>query len=232
MTIGKKLYLGFGLVLGLVAFVSLITWTVMAYDRSAKEKTAQLFDVQRATSDIGFQMMQNRQNLGNYLLSGDTRAADDMGKGVTELDGKLDKVIAQAQEAEIKTDLQRIKDAEQKWKSGFAEPLIDKRKQVDAGNTTVAELQIYYLQQDPNEWLKRSKTPLDESQAAIKRMVDNQQESSRFASNLSLSISILGMLITIVGGLVIAYKISLSITQPLGHLISVAREIGNSGDLD
>src|SRR5437879_8440911 len=80
MTIGKKLYLGFGLVLGLVAFVSLITWTVMAYDRSAKEKTAQLFDVQRATSDIGFQMMQNRQNLGNYLLSGDTRAADDMGK--------------------------------------------------------------------------------------------------------------------------------------------------------
>src|SRR5437899_12469666 len=110
MTIGKKLYYGFGAVLGLVAFVSIITWTVMAYDRSAKEKMATLFDVQRATADIGFQMMQNRQNLGNYLLSGDTRAAEDMTKGSHELDARLDKVIAQAQDAEIKADLNRIKD--------------------------------------------------------------------------------------------------------------------------
>ncbi|MCU1284357.1 MAG: methyl-accepting chemotaxis sensory transducer [Acidobacteriales bacterium] len=232
MTIGKKLYYGFGAVLGLVGLVSIITWTVMAYDRSAKEKMATLFDVQRATADIGFQMMQNRQNLGNYLLSGDTRAAEEMTKGSHELDARLDKVIAQAQDVEIKADLTRIKDAEQRWKTGFADPLVDKRKQVDSGNSTVAELQIFYLQQDPNEWLKRSKTPLDESQGAIKRLVEDQQASSRSASNLTLGISIIGMLIAIAGGLIIAYLISKSITQPLGHLIGVAREIGNSGDLD
>jgi methyl-accepting chemotaxis protein len=232
MTIGKKLYYGFGAVLALFALITIIILVAMGYDRSAKEKTAALFDVQRATSDIGFQMMQNRQNLGNYLLSGDTRAAEDMGKGANELDGRLERVMSLAQEAEVKADLQNIKNAEQKWKTGFADPLIEKRKQVDAGNTTVAELQIFYLQQDPNEWLKRSKTPLDEAQAAIKRMVDNQQESSRTASNAMLGISILGMLVAIAIGSFIAFKISTSITQPLGHLISVAREIGNSGDLD
>src|SRR5437660_422881 len=150
MTIGKKLYYGFGAVLALVAFITIIILVAMGYDRSAKEKTAALFEVQRATSDIGFQMMQNRQNLGNYLLSGDTRAAEDMGKGVNVLDIRLDNVMSQAQEAEVKSGLLKIKEAEQKWKTGFADPLIDKRKQVDAGNSTVAELQIFYLQQDPN----------------------------------------------------------------------------------
>jgi methyl-accepting chemotaxis protein len=233
MTIGKKLYYGFGAVLALVGVISVITWAVMAYDRSVKDKTATMFIVQQHTADIGFQMMQNRQNLGNYLLSGDTRAADDMRTGVTKLDGQLEKAVAQVQsEGEVRNALQRIREAEQKWKSGFADPLSEKRKQVDAGNTTVADLQIFYLQQDPNEWLKRSKEPLDEAQAAIDRIVKAQQKSSDNASSLSFWFSIIGTLGAITGGLFIAFKISQSITQPLGHLISVAREIGNSGDLD
>ncbi|MCU1310278.1 MAG: methyl-accepting chemotaxis sensory transducer [Candidatus Angelobacter sp.] len=233
MTIGRKLYLGFGLVLGLVGVISIITWAVMAYDRSGQAKTAALFTVQQQTADIGFQMMQNRQNLGNYLLSGDTRGAEDMGKGVTRLDGQLERAIAQVQgDNDIRSALQRIRDAEQKWKTGFADPLVDKRKQVDAGNSTVAELQIFYLQQDPTEWLKKSKEPLDEAQAAIDRIVKAQQKSSENASSLSFWFSIIGTLGSMTGGLFIAFKISQSITQPLGHLISVAREIGNSGDLD
>ena len=109
MTIGKKLYYGFGAVLALVAFITIIILVAMGYDRSAKEKMANLFEVQRVTADVGFQMMQNRQNLGNYLLSGDTRGADDMAKGVTKLDGQLEKAIAQVQgEAAIKEALQKI----------------------------------------------------------------------------------------------------------------------------
>jgi len=35
---------------------------------------------------------------------------------------------------------------------GVRSPLIDKRKDVDSGNATVAELQIYYLQKDASSW--------------------------------------------------------------------------------
>ena len=38
----------------------------------------------------------------------------------------------------------------------FAQPLIEKRKDVDSGNATVAELQIYYLQKDASSWVKNS----------------------------------------------------------------------------
>ena len=50
---------------------------------------------------------------------------------------------------------------EQAWSKEFAQPLIEKRKDVDSGNATVAELQIYYLQKDASSWVKNSTDALD-----------------------------------------------------------------------
>src|SRR5947199_10554015 len=93
MSIGKKLYCGFGGILGLLLLLSVVNGLAMRSSRVAQEKTARLFTEQRLASDIGFQMMQNRQFLGSYLLSGDTREADNLAAGAEKLKRNLEDAI-------------------------------------------------------------------------------------------------------------------------------------------
>jgi methyl-accepting chemotaxis protein len=235
MTIGKRLQYGFGVMVTLFALIFFVNLFAMMAARSAQSKTSHLFAHQRATAEIGFQMMQDRQFLGNYLLSGDTREADAMNAGVQSLQRKLDIAISDMDSDDqilVRSSLQRLKEAEAAWTTGFAQPLIEKRKQVDAGNQTVAELQIFYLQQDPGSWVKKSKEPLDQAQNGISEAVRKQQSSAETTSTVTLIISLVCTLLAAGLAIVIALKTTQAITRPLNSLMSVAGEIGNSGDLD
>ena len=61
--------------------------------------------------------------------------------------------------------LAKVQQTEQNWARDFAEPLMQKRKDVDQGNSTVAELQIFYLQKDAASWIKTSTEYLDTADA-------------------------------------------------------------------
>src|SRR5437016_2586093 len=232
MTIGKKLYWGFGLVLILVTVVSLITLSVMGYERVSVQRMQTLFAAQRTTSEISTRMMENHQKMDYYLLSGVPQALVEVQKGQAELESKLTNLIAASTDADVKDNLKRVLDTEKRWKIEFVEPLIEKRKQVDSGNMTVDQLQLFYFGLHPDERLKQSQEPVNDSMAAIKRVVDAQESTRQTAANTVLAVSILGLFATIAGGLLIAYKISQQITQPLSDLIGVARQIGDSGDLN
>ena len=235
MTIGKRLYRGFGMVLGIFLVLLIVNVLVMSNERSATKKASNLFQDQRAVSDVGFQMMQNRQALGNYLLSGAPSEAEAMSRGYDDLMKKIDDAAAQLNEPDeqpAKDALFKLKDAEQQWKQRFADPLVENRKRVDAGNSTVAELQIAYLQLDPVKWFQDSQKPLNDALESIHGVVETQNAASTHAGFLMMLSMIGGTLIGIAAGAVISLSISRSITRPLTHLIGVAREIGDSGDLD
>jgi methyl-accepting chemotaxis protein len=232
MTIGKKLYWGFGLVLGLVTIVAIFTWSVLAYDTAAQHKMQTLFDMQRSTAEVGFLMMQNHQNMGYYLLTGVPSGLDDVRKGQSDLETKVQNLIINSPDEDLRRSFQNILDTERKWHNDFVDPLAQKRKEMESGNVTMDQLSIFYMGLRPDEWLTRSRAPLVEAQTKIKKLADAQAATSQSAGNSVLLVSILGMLATIVGGLFISFKISKQITEPLGNLISVAREIGDSGDLN
>src|SRR5215831_5149702 len=83
MTIGKKLYLNFGIILSMVVVLFLVNWSAVRREHAAK-------DLADTTNAVRFQMMQNRLYLSNYLLSGDTREVDHMNEGLRTLNEKLD----------------------------------------------------------------------------------------------------------------------------------------------
>src|SRR4029077_15906450 len=114
----------------------------------------------------------------------------------------------------------------------FAKPLIAKRHQVDSGDATVSDLQIFYLQKDPASWLAKSSPILDQGIEEINKSLDETSKSAERASNISLFVTIGGTLLALLAGGFIAVYTARSITEPLTHLITVAREIGDSGDLD
>ncbi len=138
MTIGKKLYTNFGIILSMVVVLFLVNWSAVQREHAAKAAAAASLELADTTNSARFQMMQNRLYLSNYLLSGDTREVDRMNEGLRILNEKLEQGKALANSDQEKTALGKVQQLEQSWGKEFAQPLIEKRKDVDSGNATVA----------------------------------------------------------------------------------------------
>ncbi|MGA9039136.1 MAG: methyl-accepting chemotaxis protein [Terriglobales bacterium] len=218
MTISKKLYLNFGAVLAMVIVLFLVNLIAVEREHSAKAAYA-------STNKIQFQMMQNRLYLSNYLLSGDSREIDHMNDGIHILNDALAGGQKQSNSDQQRAALDKVQKNEQAWSTEFASPLLEKRKEVDAGNATVADLQIFYLQKDASAWVKNSTDYLDVVSAERRKSDDS-------AENWTILIAGFSTLGALTLGVIIAYRSAKSITLPLNNLMNVAQQIGTAGDLD
>ena len=232
MTIGKKLYMNFGVILTMVLVLFLVNWSAVQREHDAKKAAQQSLDLADATNSVRFQMMQNRLYLSNYLLSGDTREVDRMTEGLRTLNEKLEQGKTLANSEQVKTALGKVQLLEQAWGKEFAQPLIEKRKDVDSGNATVAELQIYYLQKDASSWVKNSTDALDVADVENRKLVDERRQSDENAASRTIAVSVFSTLLALCVGAIVAFRTAKSITHPLTNLMNVARGIGNTGDLE
>ncbi len=232
MTIGKKLYLNFGLIVALAVMLCLVNLLAVQREHAARAASARAAELARFSEAVRFQMMQNRLLLSNYLLSGDNRELDRTNEGVLRLRDMLRRAGEQSFSDEQRAAFSRLSEAEQQWNEGFVRPLVEKRKQVDAGNGTVGDLQIYYLQLNSNNWTKTSTSYLDEAEATTARTLQQHHDGDESAATATTMGAVFGTILAVAFGLVISYKTARSITDPLDHLIGVAREIGETGDLN
>jgi methyl-accepting chemotaxis protein len=185
-----------------------------------------------STDKVGLQIMQNRLYLSNYLLSGDSREVEHMNEGVRQLREYLQSSEKFATSDKQRADMQGVQKNEEDWLAQFAQPMLQKRKQVDSGNATVADLQIYYLQKDPTSWVKTSTDLLDAVDHDAHQTLEERENADKSAGTLTIWIALLATLVALALGIAIAYRTALSITTPLSHLIKVAQQIGESGDLE
>jgi methyl-accepting chemotaxis protein len=232
MTIGKRLYMSFGAVLATVVVLFVINLLAVYREHSAKASASHALELAEATDKIRFQMMQNRLYLTNYLLSGDSREAEHVSDGIHTLTDRMQTAAGLATSEQQRTALARVQQTEQSWHREFADPLIQKRKEVDQGNSTVAELQIFYLQKDAGSWVKSSTEYLDQADQESKRVLEERRKSDEAASNWTIAIALLGTLAALTLGGLIAFRTAQSITEPLAGLIKVTKQIGTAGDLD
>jgi methyl-accepting chemotaxis protein len=232
MSIGKKLYAGFGLILAILLGLFLVNSFAAFRERVARTDSAAALESVRTIESVRLQIMLNRLNLNNFLLSGDPRDEEKVNKGMTDLTDGLKRGEAQSGSDTLRTALIQVESTEASWADNFAKPLLAKRHQVDSGDSTVSDLQIFYLQKDPASWLTKSSAVLDQTTLDITKSFDESSKSAAKASAWSSGGTTLGTLLAIVLGIVVAFYTAKSITQPLTHLITVAREIGDSGDLN
>jgi methyl-accepting chemotaxis protein len=232
MTIGRKLYVTFGFVLAMVVMLFLITFIAVRREHTAKAAATQALELAQAIDKIKFQMMQNRLYLGNYLLSGDTREIDHMNEGIHVLAQKIHDTETLAASDQQRSSLEQVAQSEQGWGNEFAAPLVKKRKDVDEGNATVAELQIFYLQKDSASWVKSATEYLDNVDHENSKLLDERRTSDETASSWTIGMALIFTIVAVVLGGMISFSTSRSITAPLNDLMNVARQIGDSGDLD
>src|SRR6266849_8013353 len=232
MTIGKKLYVNFGAVLAMVLVLFLVNLIAVQREHSAKAAASQALELADATDRVRFQMMQNRLYLSNYLLSGDSREVDRMNDGVRQLNDSLQNSLKTASSDQQRSALDSVQKNESAWVSEFAQPMLQKRREVDAGNATVADLQIYYLQKDASSWVKTSTDFLNVADHETKHVLDERRKTDESAGRWTIIIASLSTIVALVLGIAIAYRTAYSITRPLSELMKVAQQIGESGDLD
>ncbi len=232
MTIAKRLYLNFGAILGICAFLLLVFIFAIMREHDTRAAASASMDIAQADELIRFRMMQNRLNLSNYLLSGAPSDAAQVDDGYQKLVSSLNAAMATAGNDEIRIPLTKLLSAEEDWNQQFAQTLIQKRKQVDAGNATVGDLQVFYLNLDPQKWVNNSMKLIDEAESANTKTLAEHRKSDESASLFTTIVIVIGGLLVLVFGVAIAVKTSRSIVEPLGQLIGVAGEIGTSGDLN
>jgi methyl-accepting chemotaxis protein len=232
MKIGKKLYVGFGAVLAVLVLLFVVNLFAGLRERSARLDASTALESVRTIEAVRYQIMLNRLNLNNYLLSGDPRDEEKVNKGLVDIADAIKRGEAQGGSDNLKSALTQVESTETGWADNFAKPLLAKRHQVDAGDATVSDLQIFYLQKDPSSWLTKSSVVLDRTNDDISKSLDETSKSAAVASTASTVATAGGTLFAMLLGLLIAYYTAKSITDPLTHLITVAREIADSGDLN
>ncbi|MFZ1052119.1 MAG: methyl-accepting chemotaxis protein [Candidatus Sulfotelmatobacter sp.] len=232
MTIGKKLYVNFGIILSMVVVLFLVNLLAVQREHAAKAAATASLQLADATNEVRFQMMQNRLYLSNYLLSGDSREVDRMNEGLRTLAEKLQQGKSLANSEQERSALDKVDQLEQAWSKEFAQPLIEKRKDVDSGNATVAELQIYYLQKDASSWVKNSTDALDLADGENRKLVEARRKSDETASTWTIMAAVFSTLLALGLGGMVAFTTAKSITGPLTNLMTVSRQIGDTGDLE
>jgi methyl-accepting chemotaxis protein len=232
MNIGKKLYLSFGIILFTVLVLLTINLIAVQREHETKAAAQRSIDMTEATSSVRFEMMQNRLHLQNYLLSGDTRDVEKMNDGEHQLSEAVHHAEELANSTPQRSSLEKVQGLEQAWGNDFATPLVEKRRAVDSGNATVAELQIFYLQKDPNSWVSRSSAVLDDVDRENRQLLDQRRHSDELAATFTILVAVISSLFALGLGVIIAYRTAAGITGPLNRLIHVAEQIGQSGDLE
>src|SRR5205807_8273024 len=84
-------------------------------------------DSVRTVEAVRYQIMSNRLNMNNFLLSGDPRDEDKVNKGLTDMADLIKRGEAQSTNDAVHTALIQVESTEASWADNFAKPLIAKR---------------------------------------------------------------------------------------------------------
>ena len=183
MTISRKLYVGFGSILGILVILFLVSFWASQREHSARNTAAAALQSIQTIEKIRFLVMDNGLNLRDYLLSGDPHEEATEASGIKILAVTLRDVQNKSADDRLREAYSSIESNQQSWEDDFSKPLIAKRHQVDAGQTTVSDLQIVYLQRSTNTWVEKSAKEMDEAERGIQKSLDESNASANTAAS-------------------------------------------------
>ncbi len=85
MTIGKRLYAGFAAILVILLVLFAVNIGAGFKERSARTDASSALESVRTIEAVRYQIMLNRNNLNNFLLSGDPRDEEKVGRGLVDI---------------------------------------------------------------------------------------------------------------------------------------------------
>src|SRR6266496_2107264 len=114
MTIGKKLYAGFGLILGILLLLFFVNLFAGWMEKSARTNAGTALESVRTIESVRYQIMLNRLNMNNFLLSGDPRDEDRVTRGLNDITDIIKRGESQATNETVRTALIQVESTDRK----------------------------------------------------------------------------------------------------------------------
>jgi methyl-accepting chemotaxis protein len=232
MTIGRKLHFGFGSIIGIIVILFIANRVIVSRERGASAQASVALESVQSLEALKSKMTQIQLALDSYLLTGDPRQRSMVNAQTGEFAEMVGKAKLRAPNDFLREVLNQLDLAQRNWTGKFAEPLVAARQRVDAGNATVAALQVSFAEQDPTSWNTAFAKVGEQANVVIRRTLDESMVSAASATAVGQAV---GMGITILAILLclgIAYHTATSIIRPLRETVAVLRNIAEGeGDL-
>src|SRR5512135_876562 len=119
MSMSKKLYINFGIILATVVVLFFVTWFAVQREHSAKAAATQAMQMTDSTAKVRSQFMLNHLYLSNYLLSGDGREVQHMNEGMQQLRDELQNSQKLASSEVQRSSIATVQKTEDSWVSDF-----------------------------------------------------------------------------------------------------------------
>ena len=230
-TIRKKLLLNFGLILAIMvaafAFSMVTTWR----ERASRAEAGNAMELSQSAGVARFQIMQSRLALSNYLLTGDARELERLRADQNGLAETLRQAKAKVLNEVDRTSLSKLEQVERDWNDNVAGKMLEQRRLVDSGGQSMAQMQAAYLQTNPQLWVRNPAEIVDKIRTDNERQLQGRKQTDDVTAYSTSLFALLGAPLALCLGVIIAYKTSKSISEPLGELSQVARKISETGDL-
>jgi methyl-accepting chemotaxis protein len=232
-TIRERLIASFGAMLLLVVVLFLANAVSVKRERDAKQAAETAINMASAIDRLRFQMMQNRLALDGYVLTGGPGPLSNFHAGVEAFDKQLADARAKAYSDGQRSALKELEDRNKMWYQKFAVPLMEVGKSVEMGNSSAAEVQMKYIAVT-TDWASNAQPDdaLDAAEKDNEKELAQRREKDSASSVFTLIASFAVMLIAVAAGMMIARRTGRAIVDPLDSLNKMAREIGESGDLN
>jgi methyl-accepting chemotaxis protein len=230
MKIGSKIFAGYGVILALMAVISLVVYLSISSIVDASRWVNHTYEVIRTAETVGAAMVDMETGQRGFMIVGKDEYLEPFNHG----NKVFDRLIAKGQQLTSDNPAQgkRWKEVDKlhaQWMTETAKPEIAARRQLDSianfediSSMVEAGKGKFYM--DTIRGVL--KDIIDAEEVLIKVRGDKQVSTSSFAKTFS----ILGTLFALVFGVLVAKFISSSITRPLRMVVTRAKEIA-SGDL-
>ena len=172
MTIGRKLYFGFGSIIAIIVILFIVNRVVVSRERAASGHASVALESVQSLEAVQSKMTQIQLALNRYLLTGDARQQTKLNVEIDNLANLFAKAKLKAPNEFLRDVLSQLEVAQRNWTEKFARPLVAARQRVDAGNSTVADLQVFFAEQDPTSWHDTSAAVSEQANAAIRKTLD------------------------------------------------------------
>src|SRR4029077_9661602 len=122
MTIGKKLYAGFGLILAILSVLFIVNIIAGFKERSARADAGMALESVRLVEAVRNQIMSNRVYMNNFLLSGDPRDEEKVNKGLTDIVDLIKRGESNTSNKAVRPALIQVESTEASGADNFAKP--------------------------------------------------------------------------------------------------------------
>ncbi|MBH3374715.1 methyl-accepting chemotaxis protein [Pseudomonas juntendi] len=232
LSISKKLYAGFGLVLLIIAVLVLTALRGFDQVSSSVKRNIHSYDVLNSSSSMLNSLVDIETAMRGFALTGQDTFLEPMHTGEEAFTDALNRLKqATADNPQQQARLARLQQLYQQWLQQDMQTSVNLRREVNADRAPLTTLVSQISSGQAKAKMDAMRAVINEFQAAEKSLQDERSLLMDQAKSTAFTILIAGGLVAAILAVLIATFLARTLTHRLGEAVALARSIAD-GRLD